>query len=293
MMRVTVLGSGSKGNALLIDSGRATILVDAGFGCRSLLRRLTAAGYAPAAISALVLTHEHSDHACGALAAARKWSWPIFASKGTLSGLLRDDASSEEEALDEPADIEVKPMPRMEALAHDGTDVSGMHVRGFSVSHDATEPLALTIENPMSGVRLGIATDLGYAPPTLTAAFAHLDVLVVESNHDVEMLRNGPYPAVLKRRIASRHGHLSNEAASAFAGSCVHRGLRHVVLAHLSETNNRPEIALGRMTQVLRQRGWQGETIAAASQATPTGPFTTASSTSVRTVAATQLSLLL
>jgi phosphoribosyl 1,2-cyclic phosphodiesterase len=259
MLRLTVLGSGSRGNALLVDDGDSTILIDAGFGCRALLQRMTSAGYSPSAVTAVVLTHEHADHASGAIAGAARWGWPIFASAGTI-GALRSSATSRAN----------QELPSLQVLASGGMTIGSMNVCGHAVAHDAAEPLALVVENPRSGARLGVAVDLGHAPAALAAAFSGLDILMVESNHDTEMLRTGPYPAMLKRRVASRHGHLSNAAAADFVSACAHRGLRHVVLAHLSETNNRPDLAVSSMRSALRRVGSRGEQVTAAEQRVPT-----------------------
>jgi phosphoribosyl 1,2-cyclic phosphodiesterase len=268
-LRVTVLGSGSSGNALVVDNGRVAVLVDAGFGCRALSTRLAAAGYQPEAIAALVLTHEHVDHAHGAMAAARRWNWPIFGSSGTLSAVRRDDDRRLAAACasGSPAAQLQRAIPVQAQVLRNGTvTIDSLTFAGQTVSHDASEPLGYIIDDSLSGARIGIAVDLGHAPRTLVDQYAGLDLLVLESNHDVDMLRTGPYPASLKRRIASRQGHLSNAEAGEFAAACAHRGLRHVVLAHLSETNNRPEHAVRSVRDALVKRGWSDCTITATSQ---------------------------
>jgi phosphoribosyl 1,2-cyclic phosphodiesterase len=268
-LRVTVLGSGSSGNALVVDNGRVAVLVDAGFGCRALSMRLAAAGYQPESIAALVLTHEHVDHAHGAMTAARRWSWPIYGSAGTLTAVRHDDDRRLEAACDAGSNAaqRQRTLPvQSRALSNGAVTIDSLTFAGHAVSHDASEPLGYIIDDSISGARIGIAVDLGHAPKTLVDQYAGLDLLVLESNHDTEMLRVGPYPVSLKRRIASRHGHLSNTEAGEFAAACAHRGLRHVVLAHLSETNNRPEHAVRSVRGALVRRGWSDCTVTATSQ---------------------------
>jgi phosphoribosyl 1,2-cyclic phosphodiesterase len=261
MLRVTVLGSGSRGNAILIDGTNGTVLVDAGFGPRSLVRRLQAADRHANEVAAVLLTHEHTDHASGAAAACARWGWPVYGSAGTL------------EALGTASDAASRPL---EARAYaDGrtTTVEGFLIETTSVPHDARDCRALVITDAHSGARVGIAMDVGRVPDHLTAAFAHLDLLVVESNHDERMLAQGPYPWSLKQRISGGLGHLSNGAAAAFVASCAHRSLRGVLLAHLSETNNQPALAIARTREALRRAGWTRETLAAASQQLPLPPM--------------------
>lgn len=260
MLKLTVLGSGSRGNALVVDTGSTAIVVDAGFGCRALERRLHHAGYRAESIAALVLTHEHVDHAQGALPAARRWQWPIYASAGTSAAMCDSAGSSADQIA-------------FRLLTDAGCNIDTLTIRSHAVAHDAADPVGLTIEETVTGARLGIAIDLGYAPASLTSAFCDLDLLVVEANHDTEMLRVGPYPASLKRRIASRHGHLSNSAAGDFVAACAHGGLRQVVLAHLSETNNNPDVAIKAVSRVLATRGRTHARVDAANQRTVTGPF--------------------
>lgn len=240
-MKVTVLGSGSRGNALVVECGDDRILVDAGFAARTLVGRLRAAHIDPASISALILTHEHGDHVRGARTAARRFGWTVYATAGTIAevpGL---------------ADVSPVPISPRETLALDT-----MRVSCLRVPHDGVEPVALTIESRESGARLGVAYDIGHVTPTIEKALADLDAVVLESNHDEVMLRHGPYPPALQRRISGGRGHLSNAAAARLAMSLVHRGLRHVVLAHLSEQNNTPEVARRTMGVALRRTPYDG-----------------------------------
>ena len=248
-MRIHVLGSGSRGNAIVLESGGERLLVDAGFSPRALGRRLQAADVAPESIGALVVTHEHSDHIGGAAAAARRWGWPVHATQGTLR------------ALDGEAGLATFTLPREHAAGE-------FTVRAVRTPHDATEPVALVVTMRSSGARVGIAYDLGHVTSRFAAHFAELDVLLIESNHDADMLRTGPYPWVVKQRIAGPNGHLSNADAGALLRTCAHRGLRHVVLCHLSQHNNRPELAIGAAQDALRGTAFRGR-VDAASQGTP------------------------
>jgi phosphoribosyl 1,2-cyclic phosphodiesterase len=260
MLRVTVLGSGSRGNAILVDGSEGTVLVDAGFGPRALTRRLALVDRRPEQIGALLLTHEHVDHACGAVAASARWKWPVFASQGTLDALTGSDAGCPVSAT---------------AMAQDGASstLCGFTVETIAVPHDARACVALIVCDRASGARVGIALDVGHVPETLPPALARCDILVVESNHDERMLANGPYPWPLKQRIAGGLGHLSNGAAAALIAGAAHRGLRGVLLAHLSETNNTPDTAIARTREALRRAGWRRDTLWAASQSVPCGPI--------------------
>ncbi|MBI2796428.1 MAG: MBL fold metallo-hydrolase [Gemmatimonadetes bacterium] len=253
-MRSWVLASGSKGNALVLESGGERLLVDCGLGTRTLARRLAIAGIAPQSIGALLLTHEHNDHTRGAAAAAAKWGWQVLASTGTLAAVR-----------DLPSGCRL-------VLRHNATRALGaFEVTGIRVPHDAAEPMGFVVTARSGGARLGIATDLGEVPAPLLSAFERLDVLVLESNHDEGMLRAGPYPPYLKQRILARTGHLSNAACATALGSLVHARLRHVVLAHLSEVNNEPGLARRSATAALRRAGWRG-VLHVAAQDAPTGP---------------------
>ena len=276
MLRVTVLGSGSRGNAILVDGTDGAVLVDAGFGPRSLVRRLNAAGRRAEDISAVLLTHEHTDHASGAAAACTRWGWPIYGSADTIDALqsgvgarLRDSR----------------------AFIDDGcTNVAGFLVETTRVPHDARDCRALVITDARSGARVGIAMDVGRVPDTLPIAFERLDLVVVESNHDEQMLARGPYPWSLKQRISGGLGHLSNGAAAAFVSACAHRGLRGVLLTHLSETNNLPALAIERTRVALRRAGWSRDALSAASQQHPLPPITSTGE-AAWLVRASQLSL--
>jgi phosphoribosyl 1,2-cyclic phosphodiesterase len=245
-VKLCVLGSGSGGNAVLMQSGATRILVDAGFSARTMARRLASIGVDPRSIEAVVVTHEHTDHAKGAAAGAARWGWTIYATSGTQAA-FPGIAAAGAQTVSAGANIAI----------------GDIHFTTVSTSHDASEPVAVIATACSTGVRAGIVYDLGLVTETVQRALEHVDILVLESNHDGEMLRNGPYPAMLKRRIAGREGHLSNKAAGVAAAECAHRGMSHVVLAHLSETNNTPAVATEAMRIALRKTPFRGCVVAA------------------------------
>jgi phosphoribosyl 1,2-cyclic phosphodiesterase len=251
-MRVTILASGSKGNSLIIDTGTTRIAVDAGFGSRILAKRLRASGIAPESISACVVTHEHLDHAKGALAARKRWRWTVAATAQTLDAI----------GVREPASLIVP------VICREPVTFGDARVTLFSISHDAVAPAAVLVEDMRSGSRVGIAYDLGIVPDSLVQAFSDLDVLVLEANHDIGMLRAGPYPLHLQERIAGPRGHLSNLQAASFAERVAHKGMCALVLAHLSEQNNTPHAARETVGRRLKRTTFRGK-FGAASQNSP------------------------
>lgn len=275
MLRVTVLGSGSRGNALLVDGSTGTLLVDCGFAARTLAARLEAAGRQPADVHAVLLTHEHVDHACGVRVASSRWAWPVYATPRTHAALAQEDAGA-------PTHVA--------HLATEQTDVAGFLVEHHPVPHDAADCRAFRITDPRSGARVGIVLDCGRVPPSLPDFFAHCDLLVVESNHCPDLLQTGPYPRLLKQRIRGGHGHLSNIQAANLLAACAHRDLRGVMLAHLSETNNVPTLAVRQALTALRHAGWRGEQIWAAPQREPHAPMDVAGGAATRRPTSAQLS---
>jgi len=211
MFTVTMLGSGSRGNAILVDGSAGSLLVDAGFGVRTLAKRFDAAARRPEDVGALLLTHEHVDHACGAAAACDRWSWTVHASAATHTALAVQASGA-------PADVAVLGMSGQLSLC-------GFTVEHAPLPHDASDCRAFVLTDDASGARAGIVLDAGHVPEGLAAFLERLDLLVLESNHDEAMLANGPYPAPLKARIGGGQGHLSNRAASGLAAACAHRGL--------------------------------------------------------------------
>ena len=267
-MRVSVLGSGSRGNAILVEAGETRVLVDVGFGVRTLAKRLAAIGCAPESITGVVLTHEHVDHAQGALAACAKWRWPLYATAGTLGQLPA-------------ARVPVRTITHGQAWS-----VGDLHGSSSAVPHDAADCAALVFEHAVTGQRVGIALDLGHVPAGLPTAFCGLDLLVIEANHDRQQLLAGPYPWPLKQRILGAFGHLANSETAELVAECAHRGLRAVILAHLSETNNSPDLAVNAVRSALLRRGsvasrTRGQ-VFAATQRMPLGPVACRGSRSAR-----------
>lgn len=221
-MRLVVLGSGSKGNALAVESEGAVLLVDAGFSARELERRAAAAGLALDHLVGIALTHEHGDHATGAPRLARRLDVPLLCSAGTYGALL----------------------PRSPWLRHrrvglgQAVEAGPFVVEGCPTSHDAAEPLALRVRPGTDGPALGVAYDLGRPSAALRWFLRDLAALVLEANHDEVLLRTSEYPAAVRQRISGAGGHLSNRACAELLGELVHPGLAHVVLAHLSERCN-------------------------------------------------------
>lgn len=249
-MRAWALGTGSSGNALVLEAGGGRVLVDAGFAPRELARRLRAIDVAPDSIEALIVTHEHHDHARGAAACAAKWQWRTYASAGTWPSL------------------DPRPRPGTSFVSGATLDLRTMSVRTVRVAHDAAEPVALVATARASGARVGIVYDVGHATRSLLDALSRLDALVLESNHDEGWLRAGPYPPSVCERIAGPYGHLSNRAAADIAESCAHRGLASIVLAHLSRRCNSPQLAHASMKAALGKTAFRGE-IRVSGQDTP------------------------
>jgi phosphoribosyl 1,2-cyclic phosphodiesterase len=288
MMRMTVLASGSKGNSTIVSSSCTRILVDAGLSCRELLKRMQMADEDPAAIDALLITHEHQDHVQGLAVLARKLGVPVYFTQATHRAWMRwmmphkrmtyaawlalrqQDLAQRQAAVAAPpaaaSEVECEDdapggnlpkdpcsLPGVEYFAA-GTDFSigDIAITPFTIPHDAADPVGFVFE--ADGVRMAIATDLGYMPPNVNMAIRNCDVLMLESNHDLEMLRDGPYPWSVKQRVMSRVGHLSNEAVSDFLEKNYDGNASYVVLAHLSECNNLPELARVTAERALRDR---------------------------------------
>ena len=227
-MRLVVLGSGSEGNAVVIEAGGRRLLVDAGFSAREIKRRLAKVGLEPEDLHGVVLTHEHLDHVRGVERFCRKRRVPIYATAGTVGGMsLRPEVAA------------------LVRCCRSGVpfEAAGFVVELFSVPHDAREPVGVVVEDPGGGGRVGLVSDLGCRSRLAWARLGGVHALVLEANHDLEMLRNGPYPWPLKQRVAGRHGHLSNADAADGLEELAHDGLQHVVLYHLSQVNNLPALA--------------------------------------------------
>lgn len=364
-MRISVLASGSKGNATVVASGRTRILVDAGLSCRELLRRLQGAGEDPGSLTAILITHEHQDHVLGLGTLARRLGIPVYFTEPThrawvrmltprttmsyaqwLDKLARErdekraeqlrvearlpvtalagspaavddpdrlqaiarvsaeaaslapasnanlgtvslDAETEAETpvvLDDVLDVEpcepVKTtaktdptyLPAVEYF-HSGSpfSIGEIDIQPFTIPHDAADPCGFVFRS--EGLRMAIATDLGYLPANVKSALRDVDVLLLESNHDLEMLKDGPYPWSVKQRVLSRVGHLSNLACAEFLAQDYDGGAHTIILAHLSESNNLPELARIAAEQAIGDRmRLLGNRIVLAAQDSPLEP---------------------
>ena len=234
-MRFCSLGRGSGGNATVVEAtgGVATsrVLIDCGFSARELESRLARAGLRTEDLDAVFVTHEHGDHVGCAVALARRHRLPLWMSRGTWRAIGEPDADG------------------LLQFARDGQaiNVGELLLSPYTVAHDAQEPLQLRVSN--GAHHLGVLTDVGSITPHLLANLQGCDALLLECNHDREMLALSRYPASLKARIGGRYGHLSNETAAEILSAIMHSGLRHLVAAHLSEQNNRPDLARAALAQ--------------------------------------------
>lgn len=253
--RLWILGSGSAGNAALVERDEHRILVDAGFEAVELVARLNDAGVAPATVDDVVLTHGHRDHVLGAAHGARVYGWRLWGSLGTVWRwrALRD--------------VDVRPF-----APGDSFDVGAFRVRTVPTPHDVDDSAAVVVEDPDGRARIGYCTDLGHVTPRIEALLQRLQALVVEANHDPALLRAGPYPPEVQERVAGDEGHLSNEQAARLVRAVAHQGLELVVLAHISRHNNTPELALEAVRAELAGSDFAGQVIAAR-QDRVIGPF--------------------
>ncbi len=237
-MRFSVLASGSSGNAFYAESNQARILVDAGLTARETERRLSLVGIAPGSLDALFITHEHSDHIRGAGVLARRYRIPLFINRKTF----------------ESGRKKLGKVPCLNMIRTGQTlMINDMQVETFTKCHDAADPLGIVL--CVDGTRLGMATDLGRSTRLVEHRLKGCQALVLEFNHDLPMLEQGPYPIFLKQRIKGREGHLSNEQGGSLLMRLCHENLEKVVLAHLSETNNSPEKAYRKAAVVLEKCG--------------------------------------
>lgn len=251
-----MLGSGSGGNAVLLESEDSRVLIDAGFPARTLAQRLGAIGIAPASIEACIITHAHTDHVKGAAVARRKWGWTFYATRGTVACCP-----------------ELQEAGVTAFGAGDTIGLARMDVATHRTPHDCSEPIGVVATAHASGVRAGVCYDIGHVSESVRTICREVDILVLEANHDEGMLRAGPYPFVVQQRIAGRHGHLSNREAAGVLRDSVSRTLNHVVLAHLSEKCNDHGVARMTVNAGLTHGGYRGSLTSAAQHA-PAGPFT-------------------
>lgn len=234
-MKFSVLGSGSKGNATYVEAGDTRILIDAGFSGVEIERRLVDIGVDITTISGLLVTHEHGDHIRGIQVLSRRYSLPVYVSKATLLAAGKNLARI----------VEWRQIAAGQDFNH-----RQLTIHPFAVSHDAEATMGFVIS--YDGCSLGYCTDTGTISPLMRHRLGGCNGLVLECNHDLEMLKNGGYPPYLQQRIRSKFGHLTNSDAARFLVDLIHDDLEHVVLAHVSETNNTHELALTTVESHLR-----------------------------------------
>jgi phosphoribosyl 1,2-cyclic phosphodiesterase len=242
-LKVSVLGSGSEGNATVVEAEGVAVLIDAGFSGRDLEQRLGSIGIGARQLGAVLITHDHGDHTRGMGIIARRFDVPLY--------LTRRTAKACRTLLDGTEDVR-------EYATAERVRIGPFEVEPFLTVHDAVDPVAVTIKHIASGCRMGIATDLGRPTATVRAALAGCHMLILEANHDDAMLWTGPYPWSVKQRIASSHGHLSNRASAALARELLHPGLVAVVLGHLSTHCNDPGLARAAVSRALDRAGYRG-----------------------------------
>ena len=236
-MRYCSLGSGSRGNATLIEYGTTRLLVDCGFSLRMTEQRLAQAGVSAHQLTAILVTHEHSDHIKGVERLAQRYRLPVYMTAGTRQGMGASD------------------LPVNLISFGEDIDIGDIRVTPVPVPHDAREPSQFIFDSGYH--RLGVLTDIGTITPLITEMYSGLDALFLEANYDPRMLASGPYPGFLKARVGGPLGHLSNQQAAGLLESIDISNLKQVAIAHISEKNNRPELAHDALSSVLE--GWTGQ----------------------------------
>ncbi len=251
-MRFSVLGSGSRGNSVFIESGKTGILIDAGFSGKELETRLNSIGRNMTHVRALCITHEHNDHICGAGVISRRCKIPTYSNGGTFAAGEKRIGKLHAFKEFETGDI---------------LEIGDLQVRSFRISHDTADPVGYVVSDGKRSI--GYCTDTGKVSHLIAARLASCNGLILEFNHNLEMLKNGPYPLPLQQRVRSSRGHLSNEDAAVFLAGLIGDQLQTVVLAHLSETNNTPELARDAAMHSVQNWGETSLLIARQEVATP------------------------
>jgi phosphoribosyl 1,2-cyclic phosphodiesterase len=259
-LRVSILASGSSGNITLLETEHTRLLVDCGLGKRETLARLAAVGIALEQLDGILITHEHSDHCNGLPQMLGLWKTPLYVTEQTLDALKR--------ALPDRLEKRLRGVETVHAGQH--FTIGDIDVHAFAIPHDAADPVGFTFR--ANGAKMAIVTDLGYMPELVKVHLRDADCLVLESNHDLEMLKVGPYPWVVKQRVLSRTGHLSNHAVSEYLADPegFDGRARYLVLAHISQENNNPDVVKISAEQALGSRpaecAFTGELLLASQQ---------------------------
>lgn len=243
-MRFASLGSGSAGNAFIIEEGSTRLLLDCGFGLREIVSRLSRLDVSPETLTGILITHEHDDHAGGAFKFANKYQIPIWLTHGTLTMSERYFPS--------------RNSFKLHLIdSHNSLAIENIKVQPFPVPHDAREPVQFTFSN--GAHKLGVLTDTGISTSHIEQVLSDCDALVLECNHDIEMLMNGAYAWPLKQRVKSRLGHLDNASSAALLSRLDNSRLQHIIAAHLSTKNNHPALVRQALSQVLNcEEEWVG-----------------------------------
>lgn len=256
MLKICVLGSGSSGNSFFIWTNRSKILIDAGLSARQIRGRLERIGVALEDVEALFITHEHTDHVRGSATLARKYGMPVFLTEGTCTA----------------CDSTFENLPAREIfIPGDIICFKDLQIVSYSVSHDAADPVNFLFCH--KNCKVGMAVDLGYPSRLVRERLRRCDALILETNHDREMLMNGRYPWQLKQRIMSRRGHLSNDQSASILQDVAHQELRALFLAHLSQENNHPRLVHSLFKSVLEKTGLNHVPLFVTSQDEPTEVF--------------------
>lgn len=241
-MRFASLGSGSEGNALVVQAGQTCVLMDCGFNLGETVSRLARLGLQPDALSGIVVTHEHGDHVAGVARLARKYNLPVWLTHGTLRAQFKNLGNL-------PGVCEINP--------HVPFSIGNLEVQPYLVPHDAAEPVQYTFSD--GARRLGVLTDVGSSTPFIEQTLGGCAALVLECNHDAGMLANGDYPFSLKQRVGGRFGHLNNGEAGRLLARLDNSRLQHILAAHLSRKNNTPELAVRALSAALNcSEDWIG-----------------------------------
>jgi len=272
-VKFTILGSGSAGNCAYLETGETRILVDAGFSTRQIRLRLASIGRTPESLSAILLTHEHSDHISGLLGLADKLHIPVYCNRGTQDGAIwsfKEKWSKKTNLALENADTFKSKIDWRLFETGASFEVGDVGIETFSIPHDAQDPVGFVLRTVAGNV--GLATDLGHVTKLVLERIRVANVLVLESNHDVKMLQNCPRRSwALKQRILGRHGHISNVTAAETVAQIMSSGLRQLYLAHLSRECNTPELAQNIMAEQLFQIGARHVELHVAGQDVPCG----------------------